>query len=101
MFALSTAAAACWLASYSWVLGLIVPADVLALVIPMALLLTLNISPWLVAEIAAILLGLAAAGVAVRVVGEKRDGRRKAALLAGVGGAAVALLSFLSLASPA
>ena len=101
VFALSMAAAACWLASYSWVLGLIVPEDVLFLVIPLAPLLSLNISPWLVAELAAILLGLAAAGVAVRVVNEKRDGHRRAAILAGLGGTAVALLSFFSLASPA
>ena len=80
--ALAVAALVLWLLSYSWLLGALLPREAQP---------TFEVSPWLLAELGAIPLGVLAvilAVVAVRVAG---DARRHVRVWAWVGGAAAAL----------
>lgn len=96
---LSVVAVACWLLSYSWLLGLVLPADVAAAILSEETLARMRVSPWLVAEVVAIPTGLAGAGLGAWAVRRRVDRRRKAIRAAAVAGAVVAVLSFVSLAS--
>lgn len=58
---LSLVAVAFWLLSYSWLLGLVLPADVSTKTLPEETLTRLGVSPWLVAELVAIPTGLGGA----------------------------------------
>lgn len=84
---LGSAAAMCWLLSYSWLLGAVLPMEGLG---------SLPVSPWLVAELMAIPLGLGAAVLAGVAVRTGRDERQPGARLAGWGGGLVAVLATLS-----
>lgn len=84
--ALGLAAVIAWLLSYSWLIGVLVPMPEFEY----------TVSPWLVVEIAAVVLGIAA--VLVALVAAARGGTsRRARVWAWIGGAA-ALLAGVSLA---
>ncbi len=86
---LAAAAVAFWLLSYSWLLGYLIPMEGAG---------DLPVSPWLVAELAAIPLGCCAVVVAVAALGQtgtRRTGVRAAAWAGGL----AALLALLSVAA--
>ncbi|WP_127129204.1 hypothetical protein [Georgenia sp. SYP-B2076] len=88
--ALAAASVVCWLLSFSWVLGGAIPVGVPA---------GWRVSPWVVAELAAIPLGVAAAVCgAVELGNSASPGRRWITLAAWAGGFA-ALLATIGVAS--
>ncbi len=88
---LTVAAVACWLFSYSWLLGGLIPMDALV---------ASPVSPWLLGELAAIPLGGGA--LVLAVIDLRRRGRPRSAGVraAGWAGGLAALLSLLSVAGP-
>ncbi|WP_207454515.1 hypothetical protein [Desertivibrio insolitus] len=84
--ALGVAAVVSWALSYSWLIGVVVPMPAFEY----------EVSPWLVVEIAAVVLGVAAVVVALVAAGRGGTSRR-ARVWAWIGGAA-ALLAGVSLA---
>ncbi|WP_210508481.1 hypothetical protein [Naasia sp. SYSU D00057] len=79
---LAVAALVLWLLSYSWLLGFLLPPEAQP---------TFEVSPWLLAELAAIPLGASAVILAVLAIRAAKDGRRRVRVWAWVGGAAAAL----------
>lgn len=89
--ALAVAGVVCWLASYSWMIGLVPPTEAL---FP-------GRSPWWVAEVAAVPLGAGALVLGlIAARGAEGPARRRARTAAFAGGAAAALAA-LSLSLPA
>lgn len=97
--ALSMVAVALWLLSYSWLLGLVLPADVSTRILSEETLNRLGVSPWLVVEVAAIPVGLGGSFLGLLAVRSGVDSRRRWLRAASVLGAAVALLCSASLLS--
>lgn len=95
--ALSMVAVALWLLSYSWLLGLVLPADVSTRILSEETLSRLGVSPWLVVEVAAIPVGLGGSLLGLLAVRSGVDSRRKWLRAASVLGAGAALLCLASL----
>jgi hypothetical protein len=86
--ALGVVAVIAWLMSYSWLLGAVIPVPEIEYAV----------SPWLVSEIVAVLVGLAA--VVVALVGARgMTGMRRRARVGAVMGGVAATLAMLSLAA--
>lgn len=88
---LALAGVVCWLASYSWMVGLEPPTERL---FP-------GRSPWWVAEVAAVPLGAAACVLGLLAAREAEGPDRRRARTAALVGAAAAALSALSISLPA
>lgn len=79
---LAALAVALWLLSYSWLLGFLLPQEAQP---------TFAVSPWLLAELAAIPLGFLAVLLAVVAMRSSGDRRRRVRVAAWGGGVAAAL----------
>ena len=93
--ALSAVAVVFWLLSYSWLLGLVLPQDVVDAVLSEERLDRLGVSPWLVAELAAIPTGFVAAVLGAWAVARKQDSRRVPIRVMSIAAAVVAVLALV------